>query len=137
MAGISQVQGKSTNTISRLNNVLMSASIFQIDGVGSRGIVFSGPYSLSGTSAGTTTFSGSVSIYGTSAKFAAFATVSSGGPCNSSINIGGNSRTAAQSGIGTNTSTTFVLGIGTYPYTSSLTITAGICQGGISIVSQP
>lgn len=135
MATISQINAKSFLTSSKLDGVTYS-TISQVDGTNTRGVIFSSAYSLSGTSAGTTTASGSVTVYGTTATFNAFATVSTGGPCNSSINVGGNARTAAQSTIGTNTSTTFTLGTGTYSYTSSLTITAGICQGGIQF-TQP
>ena len=135
MATISQITGKSFATSTKLDGVTYSA-INQVDGVNTKGVVFTGAYTFSGTSAGTTAGSGSVSIYGTTATFNAFAAVSTGGPCNSSINVGGNARTATQPSIGTNFSTTFTLSPGTYSYASSLTITAGVCQGGLQF-TQP
>jgi hypothetical protein len=99
-------------------------------------VTFSSFYSALGTS-GTTNFSGTVTIVGTTATFKAYAAVSTGGPCSVSINVGGNTRTAFQSGIGTNNSTTFTLAPGTYSYSGSVTISSGYCQGGIQYPTQP
>lgn len=99
-------------------------------------VTFSSFYSASGTS-GTTNFSGTVTIVGTTATFKAYAAVRAGGPCSVSINVGGNTRTAFQSGIDTDNSTTFTLAPGTYSYSGSVTISSGYCQGGIQYSTQP
>ena len=94
-------------------------------------VTFSSYYATSGTT-GTKVFSGTVTIVGVSAIFKAYAAVSAGGPCSVNINVGGNTRSAYQSTVGTANSTTFTLSPGSYSYSGSVAITSGYCQGGIT-----
>lgn len=134
MAGISQVNGKATSALSSVVTRAVSG-ISQIDGATFRGVTFSSSWNIS-AGPGTYPGSGTVTIVGTTATFNAFATVNTGGPVNTTITINGVNRTASQTPVGTNLSTTFTLSPGSYAYSFSVTISAGAGQGGIQF-TQP
>jgi hypothetical protein len=100
-----------------------------------KSVTFSSSYTASRTSAGTTNFSGTVTIVGTSATFKAFSEVLGGTTLriDTSINIGGNTRTSTRTNVGIVNSTTFTLTPGSYSYSGSVTAkTNGYGNGGIS-----
>lgn len=136
MANLSQVNGKTLATISQIDGKLKTA-ILQVDGQGvvnNSVAVVGGFYTGSGTTGTVTLGPGTITVTGSSATFSAFATVSSlPKTTTTNITIGGTSRSATASTVGTVVSTTFVLTPGAYAYSGTVALTggSGFGSGGI------
>lgn len=135
---IAVVEGKTAGTLNlSLRALSATAGKLQPDSMAEfYGFVYTAPKSISFTnvySSGTSgTFTGNVTITGSSYSFRAQSIVYGTGNITTSITVAGQTRSATSTSGTVNSTTSFVLGVGTYAYSFTVTITSGSGSGLIN-----
>jgi len=102
------------------------------------GYTYTAPKGISATNVWSIGYTGSISgnitITGSSYTFFAQAITYGVGNISTTITVGGQSRSVTSTSGTVNSTTSFVLGVGTYAYTLSVTVASGSGSGGINAV---